>query len=57
MKKMSQAVFDLFISLFLLSFCENERCTCVYVNSEIIMIIVIMNFLNNRNLLIIKYVN
>ena len=55
---MSQTVFDLFISLFLLSFCENERCTCVYVNSEIIiMIIVIMNFLNNRNLLIIKYVN
>ena len=54
---MSHAVFDLFISLFLLSFCESERCTCVYVNSEIIMIIVIMNFLNNRNLLIIKYVN
>ena len=45
------------VSLFLLSFCENERCTCVYVNSEIITIIVVTNFLNNRNLLIIKYVN
>ena len=54
---MSQAVFDLFISLFSLSSCENERCTCVNVNSEIIMTIVIVNFLNNRNLLIIKYVN
>ena len=54
---MSHAIFGLFISLFLLSFCENERCTCVYVNSEIIMKIVIMNFLNNRNLLIITYVN